>query len=69
MINRIAIRLNVAPKDGNLNFDISECEAMLPVGTVDKNVEKVFKEVHRISSQFYYELFLADKYACKHYWD
>lgn len=46
MINSIAIRLNVAPKDGNLSFDISELAAMLPVGTVDNNVEMVYKEVH-----------------------
>jgi len=46
MINSIAIRLNVAPKDGNLSFDISELAAMLPAGTVDNNVEMVYKEVH-----------------------
>jgi hypothetical protein len=48
MINSIAIRLNVAPKDGNLSFDISELAAMLPAGTVDNNVEMVYREVHMI---------------------
>ncbi|CAJ2669931.1 unnamed protein product [Trifolium pratense] len=45
MINSIAIRLNVAPKDGNLSFDISNLEAMLPIGTVDNNVEMIYKEL------------------------
>lgn len=45
MINSIAIRLNVAPKDGNLSFDISELAAMLPAGTVDNNVEMVYREL------------------------
>jgi hypothetical protein len=45
MINSIAIRLNVAPKDGNFSFDISELEAMLPARNVDNNVEMVYKEV------------------------
>ncbi|KAJ1388275.1 hypothetical protein SESBI_39248 [Sesbania bispinosa] len=45
MMNREAIRLNVAPKDGNWGFDISEREAMLPAGTVDNNVERVYKEL------------------------
>ncbi|TKY66286.1 Histidine phosphatase superfamily, clade-1 [Spatholobus suberectus] len=45
MMNSRAIRPNVAPKDGNMNFDIAKCEAMLPAGTVDKNVERVYKEL------------------------
>ncbi|RZC02418.1 uncharacterized protein [Glycine max] len=44
MMSRDAIRLEVAPKDGNWGFDVSEREAMLPAGTVDKNVERVYKE-------------------------
>jgi len=40
-----AIRLEVAPKDGDWGFNIAEREAMLPAGTVDKNVERVYKEV------------------------
>ncbi|TKY68955.1 Histidine phosphatase superfamily, clade-1 [Spatholobus suberectus] len=45
MMSRAAIRLEVAPKDGNWGFDISEREAMLPAGTVDKNVERIYKEL------------------------
>ncbi|KAJ1388278.1 hypothetical protein SESBI_39251 [Sesbania bispinosa] len=45
LINSRAIRLNVAPKDGNVDFDISKCEAMLPPETVDNNVERVYKEL------------------------
>uniref|UniRef100_A0A0R0J877 Phosphoglycerate mutase family protein n=1 Tax=Glycine max TaxID=3847 RepID=A0A0R0J877_SOYBN len=45
MMSRDAIRLEVAPKDGNWGFDVSEREAMLPAGTVDKNVERVYKEL------------------------
>ncbi|ESW12764.1 hypothetical protein PHAVU_008G140400 [Phaseolus vulgaris] len=44
MMNSKAIRPNVAPKDGNMRFDMAECEAMLPAGIVDKNVERVYKE-------------------------
>lgn len=45
MMSELAIRPDVAPKDGNWGFDISEREAMLPAGTVDNNVERVYKEV------------------------
>ncbi|KAE9597787.1 hypothetical protein Lal_00041478 [Lupinus albus] len=45
MMNRQAIKLEVVPKDGNWGFDISACEAMLPSGTVDNNVERVYKEL------------------------
>lgn len=45
MMSRMAIRPEVAPKDGNWGFDIAEREAMLPAGTVDNNVERVYKEV------------------------
>lgn len=45
MMNSEAIRNNVAPKDGNWGFDVSEREALLPAGTVDSNAEKVYKEV------------------------
>lgn len=45
MMSRNAIRLEVAPKDGNWGFNISERKAMLLAGTVDKNVERVYKEV------------------------
>lgn len=46
MLNKEAIRLDVAPKDGNFGFDISECEAKLPAGTVDHSVERVYEEVY-----------------------
>ncbi|CAJ1779755.1 unnamed protein product [Sphenostylis stenocarpa] len=45
MMNNKAIRPNVAPKDGNMRFDIAECEAMLPHGIVDRNVKRVYKEL------------------------
>lgn len=44
-MSREAIKLEVAPKDGNWGFDIAEREAMLPKGTVDKNVERIYKEL------------------------
>jgi hypothetical protein len=52
MINSIAICLNVAPKDGKFSFDISELEAMLPAGTMNNNVEMVYKEVPYINLIF-----------------
>lgn len=45
MMSWRAIRLEVAPKNENWGFNISEREAMLSAGTVDKNVERVYKEV------------------------
>ncbi|CAK8541316.1 unnamed protein product [Lathyrus sativus] len=46
MLNTIAIRINVAPKDGNFSFDISQLETMFPNGTVDNNhVDMVYKEL------------------------
>ncbi|MFS7942527.1 putative histidine phosphatase superfamily, clade-1 [Helianthus anomalus] len=46
MLNKQAIRAENAPKDGNFAFDISECEAGLPEGTVDSSsVERVYKEL------------------------
>ncbi|XP_058221691.1 uncharacterized protein LOC131331785 [Rhododendron vialii] len=47
MLNREAIRPNVAPKDGDFGFNISELEALLPAGTVDHSVEKVYPELPR----------------------
>ena len=55
MMNGVAMRPDVAPKDGNCGFDIpllSEREAMLPAGTLDSNVERVYKEVKRTSCHF-----------------
>ncbi|KAK9076491.1 hypothetical protein SSX86_004825 [Deinandra increscens subsp. villosa] len=45
MLNKRAIRAENAPKDGNFGFNISECEAVLPEGTVDSTVERVYKEL------------------------
>jgi len=45
MLNNEAIRPGLEPKDGDFGFNISELEAMLPAGTVDSTVERVFKEV------------------------
>lgn len=46
MLNREAIRNEMAPKDGNFGFAISECEAKLPAGTVDSSVTRVYQEVY-----------------------
>ncbi|XP_034710037.1 uncharacterized protein LOC117932813 [Vitis riparia] len=45
MMSREAIRLELAPKDGNWGFNVSELEAMLPAGTVDTTVERVYQEL------------------------
>lgn len=45
MMNSIAIKPDVAPKDGIFSFDISNCEAQLPAGTVDNSVEQIYKEL------------------------
>ncbi|CAH8384123.1 unnamed protein product [Eruca vesicaria subsp. sativa] len=37
----------VAPKDGKIDFKISDLEAMFPEGTVDHNVEMVYKELQQ----------------------
>ncbi|XP_061348812.1 uncharacterized protein LOC133294183 [Gastrolobium bilobum] len=65
MMSREAIRLDVAPKDGNWGFDISEREAMLPAGTVDYNVERVYKELPQweepvLSTKARYEQIVKD---------
>lgn len=52
MMNRKGIRADVAPKDGIFSLDISEREAMLPLGTVDTNVERLYKEVYIHMSSF-----------------
>ncbi|KAI3439730.1 uncharacterized protein J3R85_004368 [Psidium guajava] len=43
MLNKEAIRFH--PKDGDWGFDIAELEAMLPMGTVDHTVERVYKQM------------------------
>jgi len=45
MLNSKAIRGEMAPKDGNFDFNISECEAKLPAGTVDSTVTRVYQEM------------------------
>lgn len=35
----------MAPEDGKFIFNISECEAILPAGTVDHTVERVYQKV------------------------
>lgn len=50
MLNRDAIRPEYAPKDGNFHFNISELEALLPAGTVDRTVERVYEEVNSLWS-------------------
>ncbi|KAI5430448.1 hypothetical protein KIW84_034869, partial [Lathyrus oleraceus] len=45
MLNRINIRRNIAPKDGNFSFGISQLEAMFPNGSVDNNYQMVYKEL------------------------
>ncbi|GKD93270.1 histidine phosphatase superfamily protein [Tanacetum coccineum] len=44
-LNTAAILPESAPKDGDFGFNISECEKLLPEGTVDSNVERVYKEL------------------------
>lgn len=45
MLNKEAIRGDVAPKDGNWGFNIPELEAKFPESMVDRTVERVYKEV------------------------
>lgn len=52
MLNKEAIRPNVAPKDGEFGFNISELEALLPAGTVDNSLEKVYPVVQTVNLIF-----------------
>lgn len=45
MMNSVAIRRELAPKDGDFDFRISDLEAMFPEGMVDHNVDMIYKEV------------------------
>ncbi|XP_057805512.1 uncharacterized protein LOC131020610 [Salvia miltiorrhiza] len=47
MMNSLAIRPNVAPKDGIFSFDTSQCKSVLPAGTIDNSTEMVYKELPR----------------------
>ncbi|PPS00202.1 hypothetical protein GOBAR_AA20466 [Gossypium barbadense] len=42
MLNKEAIRVDVAPKDGNFGFDIPLLENMFPIGTLDPSLERVY---------------------------
>ncbi|CAH8381107.1 unnamed protein product [Eruca vesicaria subsp. sativa] len=45
ILNSLAIKSDVAPKDGKFDFNISDLEAMFPEGTVDNNADMVYKEL------------------------
>lgn len=45
MMNSLAIRPNVSPKDGIFSFDLAQCKSVLPGGTIDNAPEMVYKEV------------------------
>ncbi|KAG7566296.1 Histidine phosphatase superfamily clade-1 [Arabidopsis suecica] len=45
MLNSVAIRRELAPKDGKFDFTISDIETMFPEGMVDHNVDMVYKEL------------------------
>ncbi|XP_022975437.1 ubiquitin-associated and SH3 domain-containing protein A-like [Cucurbita maxima] len=70
MLTNEAIRPNVEPKDRNWDFNIPQLEAILPVGTVDHSIERVYKEMlpwegsAAVTHRRYVQLFhtLADKY-------
>ncbi|XP_023638259.1 uncharacterized protein LOC17885261 isoform X2 [Capsella rubella] len=70
MLNSIAIRPEIAPKDGKFDFMISDLEAMFPDGMVDHSVDPVYKEmpqweetVERCTDRFLNLIkTLADKY-------
>ncbi|KAL0668417.1 hypothetical protein Bca4012_031121 [Brassica carinata] len=45
ILNTVAIKSEVAPKDGKFDFKISDLQAMFPEGTVDINVGMACKEL------------------------
>ncbi|XP_010544584.1 PREDICTED: uncharacterized protein LOC104817198 [Tarenaya hassleriana] len=47
MLNTVAIRRELAPKDGIFGFNVSDLEAMFPDGMVDHNVDRIYKELPR----------------------
>ncbi|KAI3918739.1 hypothetical protein MKX01_042059 [Papaver californicum] len=47
ILNREAIGIDMAPDNGNWGFNASELESLLPAGTVDKSVFRVYKEMPR----------------------
>ncbi|GMH21651.1 hypothetical protein Nepgr_023493 [Nepenthes gracilis] len=44
VLNNYAIRPKVAPTNGDLGFNLSELEALLPAGTVDQTLDRVYQE-------------------------
>lgn len=68
MLNQVAI--GFPPKDGDWGFDVAQLEAMLPMGTVDHTVERVYKQMPQweetvLGTRARYEqiiVSLADKY-------
>lgn len=56
MMNSIAIRPEMAPKDGDFGFDVSRCEASLPAGTIDHSTQMVYNEV--LTKNLYHCYFL-----------
>ncbi|EOA24549.1 hypothetical protein CARUB_v10017807mg [Capsella rubella] len=45
VLSTTCMNSEVVPKDGNFDFKISDLEAMFPEGTVDSNVDMVYKEL------------------------
>ncbi|KAF8081374.1 hypothetical protein N665_0890s0012 [Sinapis alba] len=45
ILNTVAIKSEVAPKDGKFDFKISDLQAMFPEGTFDHNVDMAYKEL------------------------
>ncbi|CAN1188563.1 hypothetical protein LINPERPRIM_LOCUS35464 [Linum perenne] len=45
MLNTEAIRKDCAPQNGDFGFNIPELEALLPTGTVDHTVQRVYEEM------------------------
>ncbi|CAI9781614.1 unnamed protein product [Fraxinus pennsylvanica] len=70
MMNLRAIRPDVAPKDGVFKFSLSQCEGVLPVGTIDHAAEQLHKQLPKWQESLegartrYREVIkaLADKY-------
>ncbi|CAH8392100.1 unnamed protein product [Eruca vesicaria subsp. sativa] len=70
ILNTVAIKSEVAPKDGDFDFKISDLQAMFPEGTFDINVDMACKELPQWgeSSEGFKERYintlkvLADKY-------
>lgn len=54
MLNSVAISGQLAPKDGNFDFRLSDLEALFPEGMVDHNVDMIYKEVNQKFLSFYH---------------